>query len=121
MEVYIFAADLYCEDCGARIIAWCEKHGKEKTEDSDSYPQGPYSDGGGEADTPQFCGAGADCINALTVDGLNIGMPLDNPLTRYGAEYLRTECVTDDTPATNSYRAALNKVYCEHWSDYLGV
>jgi hypothetical protein len=39
--------------------------------DSDDLPKGPYSDGGGEADTPQHCdGCGQFLENPLTADGL---------------------------------------------------
>lgn len=39
-------------------------------DDSGSYPQGPYSDGGGESDTPTHCDAcGAFLQNGLTGDG----------------------------------------------------
>lgn len=43
--------------------------------DSDAWPKGPYSDGGGEADSPQHC---AEC-----------GEFLDNPLTPEGIEFVR--------------------------------
>ncbi len=50
-----------------------EKRGIKKTEhDSDAWPQGPYSDGGGEADYPQHC---CQCHvfmeNSLTSDGVD--------------------------------------------------
>ena len=39
--------------------------------DSDDLPKGPYSNGGGEADTPQHCdGCGAFLENPLTGDGV---------------------------------------------------
>ncbi len=43
--------------------------------DSDEHPKGPYSDGGGESDSPQHC---ASC-----------GTFLENPLTDEGVEYVR--------------------------------
>jgi hypothetical protein len=40
--------------------------------DSDDLPNGPYADGGGEADTPQHCdGCRQFLQNPLTGDGLN--------------------------------------------------
>jgi hypothetical protein len=82
MKAYIYQADIYCEDCGQAIKTELDKAGKtpadpddEYTFDSDEYPKGPYSDGGGEADSPQHC---ADCHTFL-----------ENPLTSDGREYVR--------------------------------
>lgn len=71
---YIYQADIYCEDCGNDLKA---KFGPVKfpSEDSDEYPQGPFCDGGGEADCPQHC---ASC-----------GMFLQNPLTPDGDNYVQ--------------------------------
>lgn len=55
MDAYVYDADIYCEDCAP--------------EGAD----GPYPDGGGEADTPVHCG-GCHCY-------------LDAPLTGDGVEY----------------------------------
>lgn len=53
----------------------------EHTFDSDDYPKGPYTDGGGESDTIQTCD-GCHCLleNPLTSDGQRnaIDMVLDN-------------------------------------------
>lgn len=70
MDVYIYEADIICAECGEIIR-------KELTpsDDSNDYPQGPYSDGGGEADIPQHCGA--------------CHVFLKNPLTKDGVEYVR--------------------------------
>jgi hypothetical protein len=73
-KVYIYQADIYCEGCGREMIAALEKTtGKpplELREDSDAWPQGPYPDGGGEADCAQHCGGcGGFLENPLTGDG----------------------------------------------------
>lgn len=80
MKVFIFQADIYCEHCGEGIRR--EKHeyapvdvNDESSYDSDHYPKGPYGDGGGEADSPQHCGA--------------CGVFLENPLTPDGGDYVR--------------------------------
>ncbi len=75
MNVYIFQADLYCVDCAAVIVDAFHNGKRLDTGDSNDYPQGPYVDGGGEADCPYHCG---DC-----------GVFLENPLTDYGEEYVR--------------------------------
>ena len=96
MNVYIYAADLYCEDCGKairkQILTECHipKHVDETFYTSDEYPQGPYPDGGEESDSPQHCGAGPTCINAIEFDdGIKVGVWLENELTTDGVEYVK--------------------------------
>lgn len=93
MNVYMYAADLWCEDCGAKIIDELTAEGNapedpedECSFDSDDFPKGPYPNGGGESDSPNHCAAGSDCINA--VDGN--GVFLENPLTDVGREYVKS-------------------------------
>lgn len=79
MDVYIFKASLYCEDCGLDIKKRLDAEGKapedaddEYSFDSDEYPKGPYGDGGGEADSPQHCdGCGCFLENSLTSEGFS--------------------------------------------------
>lgn len=81
MKTYIYSAALYCEPCALarmeQIRAMEPPPGvghdwqrKSASEDSGDFPQGPYSDGGGEADTVQCCD---DCRcllgNPLTAEG----------------------------------------------------
>lgn len=80
MDVYIVRADIYCAKCAERMKAdnpqGAGLHGSNwQFEDSDYWPQGPYANGGGEADSPQHCGA--------------CGLFLENPLTYYGMAYAR--------------------------------
>lgn len=96
MNVYIYAADIYCEDCGKAIRKQVAREGfapkvwnDESSYDSDEFPKGPYPDGGGEADCPQYCGAGEECINAVELeDGSKVGVWLENELTIDGVEYV---------------------------------
>lgn len=74
VNVYVYAADLYCFKCGEDIRARLNAEGKapedpndERTYDSNDYPKGPYGDGGGESDSPAHCGAGEACLQAFTV------------------------------------------------------
>jgi hypothetical protein len=70
MNVYIFNADVFCADCAADIIDECRERGIDDDGDSNTYPQGPFPNGGGEADCPQHCGScGAFLQNALTSEG----------------------------------------------------
>lgn len=84
MNAFVYRADLYCEDCARDIIAKL-RDGKLvyaglDSEDSDDFPQGPYANGGGEADNEQHCG------------GCNVA--LENPLTTDG-EIMRMERIAD--------------------------
>ena len=56
---YIYNADIYCDECGREIKASikaelpaAEWQQLRDDGDSDGWPQGPYPDGGGEADCP---------------------------------------------------------------------
>jgi hypothetical protein len=78
MNAYIYRAALYCEECAMQIRHTLRYQPREVVidrEDSESWPQGPYSDGGGEADSPQHCDS--------------CGVFLENPLTDEGREYVR--------------------------------
>ena len=77
MRAYVYQAALLCEACGVakREALTAEGHGvadaeDESSYDSDDFPKGPYSDGGGESDSPQHCDhCQAFLENPLTVDG----------------------------------------------------
>jgi hypothetical protein len=84
MNTWIYKADIYCDSCGReqkdRLLFFEGSRlpgfeVKVDTGDSDDFPQGPYPDGGGEADNPQHC---AEC-----------GLFLENPLTDEGRQYVR--------------------------------
>ena len=97
MNAYIYQAALFCEDCARDIRKHIklagdapENPGDEYSYDSDEFPKGPYSDGGGAADCPHHCDSGADCLNAIELPGgAKIGAWLENDLTAEGAEYVR--------------------------------
>lgn len=104
MDVFIFNADILCNDCGNAqrreleaqainsfrerfpdaVIDVCDPEdiaiclgfdpAEESDYDSDQFPKGPYGNGGGESDTPQHCGS--------------CGAFLDNPLTDDGRQYV---------------------------------
>jgi len=74
MDIYIFNADIYCAGCGDRMQSETEIPIGADFQDSTTFPQGPYPNGGGEADTPQHCG---DC-----------DIFLENPLTSDGEQYV---------------------------------
>ena len=86
MNVYMYQADLYCENCTNEIGMVChsEYHKPRGTNlcDSDCTPIGPYPDGGGEADCPNHCGG--------------CGLFLENPLTQDGMDYVK-DAIEDGT------------------------
>jgi hypothetical protein len=116
MDAYVYAADLYCEDCGRAIQDELKDDGHEDTGDSEEYPQGPYPDGGGESDGPAHCGADAKCINAMTLAGVTIGAWLGNPLTEEGVRYLQEML---DAPNPSPYQRALHDFWRRVYADYL--
>ena len=82
MDAFIYQAALWCPDCTRTLKKQLRAEGKDPrdytdqyTYDSDEYPKGPLSDGGGEADSPQHC----DACNVF----------LENPLTSDGEDYVR--------------------------------
>lgn len=87
MDAYVFQAAMLCADCGKATrdqlrATTKELHpgfdeADEYTYDSDYFPKGPYSDGGGEADSPNHCD--------------HCGVFLHNPLTREGVAYVKEQ------------------------------
>ena len=92
--MYIYQADCWCDDCGARIKAEIDVAGEapenpqdEHSFDSDEYPK--YADDDLESsDTPCHCGANDKCLNAEVLpSGRHIGCVLGG-LTEYGIYYV---------------------------------
>jgi hypothetical protein len=98
MDAYIYKADLYCVTCAEGFMSHlADKAGEE---DSDSYPQGPYSNGGGEADFPCHCG--------------KCSVFLENPLTPDGYNYVRSTLRVNGEAGVYSPVVAL-------WADFYGI
>ena len=97
MHVFIFQAALLCEHCASEYV----RNSPQAIDngDSDNYPQGPYSNGGGEADAPQHC----DHCRAF----------LDNPLTDHGRHYVAQAL------ASNSGAADVLTIWRERYADQL--
>lgn len=78
MDAYMYQAALICACCAERERERLMRSPSVKDidlEDSDVIPQGPYGNGGGEADSPQHCDI--------------CGVFLENPLTDDGLEYVK--------------------------------
>ena len=94
MDIYIYAADTWCEDCANAIKEQLDKEGKtpedpnnEHTFDSDEYPKGPFDSSNETTDSPDHCAAGAECLNAIVDGDQKYGCWLEQPLTNEGVEY----------------------------------
>lgn len=108
MHVYLYRADLYCDECGGWLrtntpMPPAADLENEYTWDSDRWPKGPYPDGGGEADSPHHCAAGEDCRQAIVLDGRKVGVPLENPLTEEGIRYTRN-AIAEGGPCAELWR-----------------
>ena len=82
MRAYIYQGALLCEDCGVKTqhalvsgVIYDPAAATINMQDSNDFPQGPYPNGGGEADLPQYC----DSCNTF----------LENPLTDDGRRFLK--------------------------------
>lgn len=112
MEVYLYQADLWCKDCGEEIREELTRRGQAPenrddghTYDSDEFPKGPFSDGGGGSDTPQHCAAGESCLNAITLkDQGKVGCWLENPVTTAGVEYIKEHITSYPGLVTDLWR-----------------
>ncbi len=89
MNVFIYRAALLCEDCAKLQMEQLNESFSANgalpgnaDDDSDRYPQSPYSNGGGEADCPQHC----DCC----------GVFLENVLTDAGVAYVKEQAAKYD-------------------------
>lgn len=109
--VYVYQAALVCEECGEKIVKKLKDAGQKDTGDAQDFPQGPYGNGGGEADSPNHCDMHDRCVNAVQVpDGKKIGCPLGNPLTNDGGAYVMnsiSEGVFDKT----SHKRAIGRLW----------
>jgi hypothetical protein len=94
MDAYVYCAAMYCEECAMLIRQELSEAGGVDHQDTDTWPQGPYDDGGGEADSPQHC----DTCQVF----------LENPLTTEGYEYVR-EAIEEESGAV-----------IEQWHDFYG-
>jgi hypothetical protein len=115
VDCFIYAADVYCEDCGRDIRSRIKREGfaptdpsDESSYDSDEFPKGPYSGDEMTGDTPDHCACGPECLNALELaDGLKVGCFLENPLTLAGERYVK-EMHTES-------RSEITRLWMDHY------
>jgi hypothetical protein len=112
MNAWIYQSALLCDDCARdkriklnrELVTLADRDGN-----SDMAPQGPYANGGGEADCPQSCDL--------------CGTFLENPLTDDGIEYVK-ECIRNG----HTLHASGRKLLCiwsnpvvKEWSDFYEI
>jgi hypothetical protein len=86
--MYVFQAELWCDDCGDLIS---QDPSLINTGDSDDYPQRAEP---GETDSPNHCPSGADCPNRI--DLAEYGCPTDTPRgLRYIGDLLETDLTSE--------------------------
>jgi hypothetical protein len=115
---YIFRSSLLCDDCARRESDFLDSKGISDEGNPDEYPQGPYGDGGGEADSAQFCGQGRHCLSPAVVFGHKVGCPLRNSLTRTGVTSL-FEIVKHDLVSPRAFDQHMGRLLVRLWGDYL--
>lgn len=95
--MYIYKADMYCDDCGKGICLELQREGKapahpedERTFDSDNFPKRCGDDNDhGASDSPCHCANHARCWNAQALeDGSSVGKLLGTDLTKVGVAYV---------------------------------
>lgn len=99
MNVYIYAADMWCEPCARALMNDLECPGDPDhpgTFDSGDYPKGPFDAHQEESDTPNYC---AGCQTFL-----------ENPLTDYGREYV-----------LEAYHDRPDSEFTQMWVDYYEI
>jgi hypothetical protein len=92
---YIYQADLWCNSCGKAIRGQLRREGHapvnpadDYSYDSDEFPK--FVNDPGEADRPQHCGAGDECLEAVELpSGRRIGALLSTDLTGEGIGYVQ--------------------------------
>jgi len=125
-DAYMFQGSLYCEDCGRDIQDTLRKKGKapenednEESFDSDDFPKGPFSGGGGEADSIHHCDSNGECLNAIKLPcGSKIGAWLGNDLTSEGDEWL-AGAIRESIFKDDAHGRQVNRLWRLKYSDPL--
>jgi hypothetical protein len=116
---YAWQADIYCDACGDAIKRSLRAENKgpededdQRSFDSDDFPK--WADDNEATDSPQHCGAGEECKDAIDLEGRKIGALIGSNLTREGMEYVID---TLEEPGKTKFQRAL----CAMWADAFGI
>ncbi len=117
---YIYAADIYCDDCGEAIRQRLTAEGKapadptdEWSYDSDDFPKVAGDDD--ESDSPQHCACGENCLNAVEIEGGKVGL-LFGELTSDGVDYVE-EAIEEANLDDSSWSREVVGLWYRHYSD----
>ena len=113
---YIYQADCWCTKCGEEIKEQITREGHapddldtKRTYGSDDYPE--WMDDDTEADSPQHCAAGAECLDAeILSNGIKVGSLLSTNLTNEGVEYIRAMVSEGNNPVHTLWRTRFDWV-----------
>lgn len=95
---YIYAADLFCDECGKAICDRLTTAGQrpENPEDDRTFDSGDYPKSVGEvgeSDSVDHCASGETCLNAETIGDRKVGSWLGNDLTDDGLKGLNEQII----------------------------
>lgn len=113
---FMYKAALHCQDCGEALRNRLDP--TQDNGDSDAYPQGPYDNGGGEADSPQHCDTcGVHLESPLTPDGETYVQEAFEQFAQYGHGNLATLAEWRDE-YESAWEAFCESVepHCEHFT-----
>lgn len=128
--MYMYCAELFCDECGLQLIQDLEESFTLNNGDSDTFPQ-PATDNQ-EADYPLHCASFENCKDPidLTQYGLHpiarlhgsevrlIGCILSDQLTDEGVRFLKEILSTPESTKT-PYQKALHACWTETYGSYL--
>lgn len=121
LNAYAYQASLLCEDCALQVANKLTRGGVVNDGDSNTFPQGPYEHGGGESDSANFCSSGKACKCSVEITrGHRVGCPINNPLTREGAQSV-LESIVRDMFSKKKFSQKIGRLLCAVWGDYLDL
>ena len=92
--MYIYSADLYCNDCGTILKnSLSDFKGLKDSVDSNDFPQ-YFNEANNESDSPTHCAMNEECVSAEIIIEPNfyirkIGSQIDTILTSHGVDYIK--------------------------------
>lgn len=117
---YIYAADIYCDNCGEAIRQRLTAEGEAPADPADewSYNSDDFPKVAGdndESDTPEHCACGENCLNAVEIEGGKVGL-LFGELTSDGVDYVE-EAIEEANLDGSSWSREIIGLWYRHYSD----
>jgi hypothetical protein len=115
-EPFAYRGNLICADCAKQVRSELEGNNVGDTGDTNDFPQ----DGSNEADSPQHCGYGDKCVNAVKIpNGRKIGCPLNTQLTEDGIAYTRDKIAENILFGTGGQKG-IGRLWLHLYGDSIG-